>query len=74
MFYSILLFQDSVSRGIDILDSDYVVQYTAATNMKTYIHRIGRTARAGKRGTSLIFVTPNEIEYVTYLKRERNIE
>lgn len=70
----VLLCTDSVSRGIDVFDSDYVVQYTAPPMTKTYVHRVGRTARAGKVGTSLIFIAPKEVEYVTFLRRKKNIE
>ena len=41
---------DVVARGIDIPEVTAVVNYTAPAHLQTYIHRVGRTARAGKAG------------------------
>jgi len=48
---SVLVASDAVTRGMDVPGVDVVVNYDAATYPKTYIHRAGRTARAGKEGT-----------------------
>jgi superfamily II DNA/RNA helicase len=40
------------SRGIDFLDVSHVIQYEMATNAVEFMHRIGRTARAGRGGTA----------------------
>ena len=45
------------SRGLDIPDVAYVMNYDLPTNIESYIHRIGRTGRIGKTGTSVSFVS-----------------
>lgn len=52
----ILLATDVVSRGLDIDDVSHVINYDAPESKEDYIHRIGRTGRAGKRGIALTFV------------------
>lgn len=55
-----LVCSDALARGIDIPDVDIVVSYDPARHIKTYIHRIGRTARAGRLGTAIALVTESE--------------
>jgi len=54
---SILIATDVASRGLDIPDVAYVINYDLPTNIESYIHRIGRTGRIGKQGTSISFVS-----------------
>jgi len=49
-----------VSRGIDFLNISCVLQFDFAANWKSYFHRIGRTARAGKSGTAISFIIPKD--------------
>ncbi|KAF2279827.1 ATP-dependent RNA helicase DBP9 [Westerdykella ornata] len=49
-----------VSRGIDFLNVSNVLNFDLPTSYKSYFHRIGRTARAGKSGTAISFVIPKE--------------
>ena len=51
---------DVVSRGIDIDDIEFVVNYDVPAQPEDYVHRIGRTARAGARGEGITFVTPKD--------------
>lgn len=52
----ILIATDVASRGIDIEDVSHVINYDAPTSYDDYVHRIGRTGRAGKKGIALTFV------------------
>ena len=50
------------ARGLDIPDIDHVINYDVPQNAEEYIHRIGRTARAGKKGSSYTFVSEWELD------------
>ena len=53
----ILVATDVASRGIDIEDLTHVVNFDFPRNIEEYVHRVGRTGRAGRKGISLSFVT-----------------
>ena len=53
---NVLIATDVASRGIDIEDVTHVINYDAPTSYDDYVHRIGRTGRAGKKGVALTFV------------------
>ena len=56
----ILVATDVVSRGIDIDDIELVINFDVPKQAEDYVHRIGRTARAGAKGIGLTFVTPKD--------------
>nr|XP_002720005.1 DEAD box protein 53 [Oryctolagus cuniculus] len=56
----ILIATDLASRGLDVNDITHVYNYDFPRNIEEYVHRIGRTGRAGKVGTSITLVTPND--------------
>eukprot|EP01133_Synstelium_polycarpum_P013856 gene13856-16340_t len=59
---------DLASRGLDIPNIDWVVQFDAPQDPKAFVHRIGRTARMGRDGNALIFLTEEEDTYIEFLK------
>lgn len=56
-YCNILVATDVASRGLDIKDIKYVINYDFPMGIEDYIHRIGRTGRAGSKGTSYTFFT-----------------
>lgn len=58
--YPILVATDILARGIDIDSLTHVLNFDVPHDPEDYVHRIGRTARAGESGTAITFVSPNE--------------
>ena len=63
-----LLCTDVASRGLDVPDVSWTVQFDAPVDPSSYVHRVGRSARAGKAGKSLVFLTRKEESYVDFLR------
>ena len=72
----LLVATDVVSRGIDIDDIQFVVNYDVPAQPEDYVHRIGRTARAGALGEGITFVTPKDKPRLDKIEKllERKIE
>ena len=66
---SILVATDVAARGLDIPDMTHVVNYSLPDEPESYIHRVGRTGRAGKEGLAVTFVTPREFRKFSFIKR-----
>ncbi|KAM0792934.1 ATP-dependent RNA helicase [Microbotryomycetes sp. NB124-2] len=64
----ILLCTDVAARGLDIPKVDWIIQFDPPDDPRDYIHRVGRTARAGKAGRSLLFLLPSELGFLKFLK------
>jgi ATP-dependent RNA helicase DDX55/SPB4 len=58
---------DVAARGLDVSDIDWVVQLDAPQDPSQFVHRVGRAARAGRVGSSLLFLTEKEEAYVDLL-------
>lgn len=67
----VLVATDVMSRGIDIEDIELVVNFDVPRDAEDYVHRIGRTARAGAKGSAITFI--NEDDCYGFLKIERLI-
>ena len=70
---NIIVATDVLARGIDVDAVDYVVNYDLPTQAEDYVHRIGRTGRAGERGFAVSFVTPEtepELRAIQKLTRQ----
>lgn len=63
----ILLCTDVAARGLDLPQVTWIIQYNPPTSLAEYVHRIGRTARIGSHGNSLLILAPSEAEYVNWL-------
>jgi ATP-dependent RNA helicase RhlE len=74
----VLVATDVASRGIDVDDISFVINYEVPTTGEDYIHRVGRTARAGRNGSAYTLVSPEEeftlasIERFAGIKLERS--
>jgi ATP-dependent RNA helicase RhlE len=60
----ILVATDIAARGIDVDELEYVINYEMSNVAETYVHRIGRTGRAGAKGTAYSFCDAEEKEYL----------
>ncbi|MBM7580962.1 DEAD/DEAH box helicase [Jeotgalibacillus terrae] len=70
----LLLATDLATRGLDIEEVTYVIHMDAAESLDQYIHRSGRTGRAGAKGTVLSFVTPGEVKKIKRFTKELGVE
>ena len=66
-----LICTDVAARGLDIPAVDWIVQYDPPDEPRDYIHRVGRTARAGSAGKSLLFLQPSELGFLGHLKEAK---
>ncbi len=65
----ILVATDVAARGIDISGVTHVYNYDIPQDPDSYVHRVGRTGRAGKHGVSITFTTPNEMDYLREIEK-----
>jgi len=65
----ILVATDVAARGIDIDDITHVVNYDIPQDHESYVHRIGRTGRAGKKGVAMTFIDPREYRQLKLIER-----
>ena len=65
--YNIVIATDVAARGIDVPHIKHVINYNLPTNPEDYVHRVGRTGRAGQEGYALCFISSNEKKEWFYL-------
>jgi len=70
----ILVATDVAARGLDIDDVDVIINYDVPQNLDDYIHRIGRTARAGKKGFAFTLVSKDELSRFNNIKKANNVK
>lgn len=68
----ILVATDVAARGLDVTGLSHVYNYDIPQDPESYVHRIGRTGRAGEEGVSVTFVTPQEMGYLRTIEKLTN--
>ncbi len=65
----LIVCSDVAARGLDIPDVSHVFNFDAPTHSEDYVHRIGRTGRAGKSGVALTIVTSDDTKYIDQIEK-----
>mmetsp|Transcript_34914 Transcript_34914/g.73628 ORF Transcript_34914/g.73628 Transcript_34914/m.73628 type:complete len:615 (+) Transcript_34914:123-1967(+) len=65
----VLVATDVAARGLDIPDVKRVYNFELPNQSEAYVHRIGRTARAGKEGMAISFCAPEDMDYLYYIQK-----
>ncbi|AIT60809.1 DEAD/DEAH box helicase [Corynebacterium doosanense] len=68
----ILVATDVAARGLDVDRISHVLNYDIPNDTESYVHRIGRTGRAGRKGEAILFVTPRERRMLRAIERATN--
>lgn len=66
----LLVATDVAARGIDVGSVSHVINYDIPQDVESYVHRIGRTGRAGRKGVALTLVTPREMKQLRLIEKE----
>lgn len=66
---NILVATDVAARGIDVNDLTHVINYALPQDPESYVHRIGRTGRAGKKGVAISLISPPDFRKLSVIKR-----
>lgn len=65
----VLVATDVAARGLDVSGVSHVVNFDLPQDPESYVHRIGRTGRAGREGTAWSFVTPRELDHLHFIEK-----
>jgi len=68
----VLVCSDVMARGMDLENVDYVLLYDSVPHLNAYVHKVGRTARAGKSGTAISFLEHKEIFFFKKMMSQIN--
>lgn len=66
----LLIATDVAARGIDVSNVSHVINYDIPQDPESYVHRIGRTGRAGKKGIAMTLVTPREMRQMMIIQKQ----
>lgn len=69
----LLVATDVAARGIDVGSVSHVINYDIPQDVESYVHRIGRTGRAGRNGVALTLVTPRELKQLRLIEKETGV-
>lgn len=64
---TILIATSVAARGLDVKDLNLVINYAVPNHFEDYVHRVGRTGRAGATGYAVTFITPSETRFAPEL-------
>lgn len=70
---SIVVATDVAARGIDVANLTHVINYSIPEDHESYIHRIGRTGRAGKEGIAITLINKQDVRLIQYIQRKFTI-
>jgi ATP-dependent RNA helicase DeaD len=70
----IVVATDVAARGLDVEQIEHVINYDVPNDVEAYVHRIGRTGRAGRTGTATLFITPRERRMMREIERYTNMQ
>ena len=71
---SVLVASDLAARGLDVTDISHVINFDLPEDPEVYVHRVGRTARAGREGVAWSFATPEQGRMLMAIERLANVE
>ncbi|HOP63801.1 MAG TPA: DEAD/DEAH box helicase [Spirochaetota bacterium] len=66
---NILVATDVAARGIDVINLSHVINYSLPQDPEAYVHRIGRTGRAGRKGIAITFISPSEYRKLMFIQK-----
>jgi len=72
--FTVLIATDVAARGLDISDVDLVIHYELPNDVESFVHRCGRTGRAGQKGAAIAMYTDRESHMIRRIKKETGAE
>lgn len=72
--FTILVATDVAARGIDVANLTHVINYSIPEDLESYIHRVGRTGRAGKEGVAITFISKSEQRMIQQIERKFGVQ